>query len=503
MGDEEADELRILLASDLHMGIYERDPIRKHDAKATLEEIFQIANDNNVDMVLLTGNLFHENKPSRMALQSTIEVMRNHCLGDGDIRMQIVSEQGASFHGSYRAANYEDPNYNVQLPVFAIHGDHDDPGGEGGLSALDVLSSANLLNYFGKAANSEKIKLPPLLIRKGARTRVALYGLGHMRDEQLTRALERKEVSIGRPEADGGIEWFNLFALHQNRARSAAAGTQSVKDVLLPGMMDIVIWGHEKECNLAGGMEQLPDAKDVQFSVLQPGAAIATELTENESKPKHVGVLSIRGDNWKLDSHKLTTVRPFLTREVVLQDHEEDRNLHNEEELRELLAEQVVDLLDELADAHEATPMTEHAESCLKFPLVRLKVDYTGYTTTNPQVFGQRFVDRVANPSSMIHFHRKARKKEGKAGGDDKEAREGSRADLGLDDDEDAGPAAQLQELVGDYLGASKKDSLQLLPRNVLDRAIFEKFVGKEEKDAIAKQVDLYLSQTQKVQRAV
>ena len=93
--------------------------------------------------------------------------------------------------------------------------------------------------------------------------------------------------------------------------------------------------------------------------------------------------------------------------------------------------------------------------------------------------------------------------KEGKAGGDDKEAREGSRADLGLDDDEDAGPAAQLQELVGDYLGASKKDSLQLLPRNVLDRAIFEKFVGKEEKDAIAKQVDLYLSQTQKVQRAV
>ena len=61
----------------------------------------------------------------------------------------MVSDQSVNF--PHRAqVNYEDPNYNVQLPCFAIHGDHDDPGGEGGLSALDILSSANLLNYFGK-----------------------------------------------------------------------------------------------------------------------------------------------------------------------------------------------------------------------------------------------------------------------------------------------------------------------------------------------------------------
>jgi len=138
-------------------------------------------------MVLLTGNLFHENKPSRKALTSAIEILRTHCLGEREIGMEIVSEQGATLHG--KSVNYEDPNYNVQLPCFAIHGDHDDPGGEGGLSALDVLSSANLLNYFGKTENTEKISLQPLLIRKGDETRVALYGLGHMRDEQLTKAV--------------------------------------------------------------------------------------------------------------------------------------------------------------------------------------------------------------------------------------------------------------------------------------------------------------------------
>lgn len=25
--------------------------------------------------------------------------------------------------------NYEDPNYNVSIPVFSIHGNHDDPAG--------------------------------------------------------------------------------------------------------------------------------------------------------------------------------------------------------------------------------------------------------------------------------------------------------------------------------------------------------------------------------------
>lgn len=36
------------------------------------------------------------------------------------------------------------------LPVFTIHGNHDDPSGADNLSAVDVLSTCKLLNYFGK-----------------------------------------------------------------------------------------------------------------------------------------------------------------------------------------------------------------------------------------------------------------------------------------------------------------------------------------------------------------
>ena len=29
----------------------------------------------------------------------------------------------------FPVVNYEDPNYNVSIPVFSIHGNHDDPAG--------------------------------------------------------------------------------------------------------------------------------------------------------------------------------------------------------------------------------------------------------------------------------------------------------------------------------------------------------------------------------------
>jgi double-strand break repair protein MRE11 len=34
--------------------------------------------------------------------------------------------------------------------VLTIHGNHDDPAGAENLSAVDILSTCRLLNYFGK-----------------------------------------------------------------------------------------------------------------------------------------------------------------------------------------------------------------------------------------------------------------------------------------------------------------------------------------------------------------
>ena len=83
-------------------------------------------------------------------------------------------------------------------------GNHDDPAGGENLSALDLLATCNLVNYFGKhtlsGGGAGKIKLKPVLMQKG-RTRLALYGLGYIRDARLHQMFSVKgNVEWARPE---------------------------------------------------------------------------------------------------------------------------------------------------------------------------------------------------------------------------------------------------------------------------------------------------------------
>lgn len=272
------DVLKILISSDVHLGYGEKDPIRGDDSYTTFAEVFEIALREQVDMVLLAGDLFHDNKPSRRALHKCMEIMRDHCFGDRQVSIEVVSDQQSNFHDKRGTVNFEDPNFNVQLPVFSIHGNHDDPAGDGGLAALDLLSTANLINYFGRAGNFEKIALAPVLIKKGA-TKLALYGIGHVRDERLARCFERKDVKVARP-VEQRDEWFSLLALHQNRLpRGAGINAKGyIKESQLPSCVDLVVWGHEHECCIGGGMGALAESVEHEFVVLQvcSPAALAT-----------------------------------------------------------------------------------------------------------------------------------------------------------------------------------------------------------------------------------
>jgi double-strand break repair protein MRE11 len=83
------------------------------------------------------------------------------------------------------------------------------------LSALDILSVSNLINYFGKSDNIDDITVYPILMRKGI-TKLAIYGLGNIRDERLFRTFQQKKVKLMRP-VEARDEWFNILVLHQNR----------------------------------------------------------------------------------------------------------------------------------------------------------------------------------------------------------------------------------------------------------------------------------------------
>lgn len=90
----------------------------------------------------------------------------------------------------------------------------------------------------------------------------------------------------------------------------------------------------------------------------------------------------------------LRSVRPFAIKEVVLKDYDGSYNLHDDAGLMQLFEDLVNELLAGLRP-HTARPLSAREEQLQRYPLVRLKIDYTGYSTCNPQRFGQRFIDKA------------------------------------------------------------------------------------------------------------
>ena len=93
--------LRILVATDNHLGYMERDRVRKHDSFITMQEILEVAKEQKVDFILHGGDLFHENKPSRETLHKTIELFRKYCCGDEPVPLVIHSDQKMNFQSKY------------------------------------------------------------------------------------------------------------------------------------------------------------------------------------------------------------------------------------------------------------------------------------------------------------------------------------------------------------------------------------------------------------------
>ncbi|XVE80228.1 hypothetical protein DITRI_Ditri14bG0122900 [Diplodiscus trichospermus] len=469
--EDTSNTLRILVATDCHLGYVEKDEIRRHDSFQSFDEICSIAEEKQVDFLLLGGDLFHENKPSRSTLVKAIEILRRHCLNDQAVQFQVVSDQTVNFPNTFGHVNYEDPHFNVGLPVFSIHGNHDDPAGVDNLSAVDILSACNLVNYFGKmvlgGSGVGQITLYPILIRKGS-TAVALYGLGNIRDERLNRMFQTPHaVQWMRPEPQEGCEvsdWFNILVLHQNRVKMNAKN--AINERFLPRFLDFVVWGHEHEC--------LIDPQEVPgmgFHVTQPGSSVATSLIDGESKPKHVLLLEIKvGNQYRPTKIPLTSVRPFEYTEVVLKDEPDiDPNDQNS----------ILEHLDKVSNLIEKSNRKAVNRSQLKLPLVRVKVDYSGFMTINPQRFGQKYVGKVANPQDILIFSKASKRSQ-------KEAK--------IDDSERLRPEELNQQNI-EALVAENNLKMEILPVNDLDVALHN-FVNKDDKLAFYNCVQYNLEET-------
>ncbi|KAJ5469174.1 Mre11DNA-binding [Penicillium sp. IBT 31633x] len=474
-----AETIRILISTDNHVGYNERDPIRGDDSWKSFHEIMCLAKERDVDMVLLAGDLFHENKPSRKSMYQVMRSIRMNCFGDKPCELEMLSDASENFQGAFNHVNYEDLDMNVAIPIFSIHGNHDDPSGEGHLAALDLLQVSGLLNYYGRTPESDNIQIKPVLLQKG-RTKLALYGMSNVRDERLFRTFRDGKVKFFQPSIQKS-DWFNLMSVHQNH--HAHTETSYLPENFLPDFLDLVVWGHEHECLINPKLN--PETK---FHVMQPGSSVATSLVPGEAVPKQVSILSVTGREFKNEPIRLKSVRPFVMREIVLSEEKGAQKLARKENNRTEVTRLLMSIVDELIEEANAEWLEMQGERDDQdeddtpeppLPLVRLRVETStpeggSYDCENPQRFSNRFVGKVANVNDVVQFYRK-KKTASTSRKDNNSLDEAAISHLSALD------TVKVEQLVREFLSSQ---SLSILPQNSFGDAVAQ-FIDKDDKHAM------------------
>ncbi|KAH6713827.1 Metallo-dependent phosphatase-like protein [Leptodontidium sp. 2 PMI_412] len=469
-----ADTIRILIATDSHVGYEERDPVRKDDSWKSFDEVMRLAKDQDVDMVLLAGDLFHDNKPSRKSIYQVMRSLRQNCLGEKPCELRFLSDANEVFDGAFNIVNYEDPDINVAIPVFSIHGNHDDPTGDGHLCSLDLLQVSGLLNYFGRTPESDQIEVKPVLLQKG-NTKLALYGLSNVRDERLYRTFREGHVKFFSPKVQKK-EWFNLMAVHQNH--HAHTETGYLPERFLPEFLDLVVWGHEHECLI-----DPRENPEMGFHVMQPGSSVATSLVPGEAVSKHVAILSVTGCDFTVEKHRIKSVRPFVHRELVLAEDDRFKRLAKMKDHRSQLTVQLAKVVNELIEEAKEEWLSiqdpNDPPDEIPLPLVRLRVEYSApdggkFDCENPQRFSNRFSDKVANRKDVVQFHRKKTASR-KTNSGEKEMPD-AEVLAAISND-----SVKVGKLVHEFLAAQ---SLKILPQEPFGDAVTQ-FVEKDDKHAM------------------
>lgn len=247
----------------------------------------------------------------------------------------------------------------------------------------------------------------------------------------------------------------------------------------LPSFLDLVVWGHEHECLIEPRYNP-----EMSFHVMQPGSSVATSLMPGEAVPKHVAILSVTGKEFKTETIRLKSVRPFVMKEIVLQENSHMKKIAMKDDNRPEITRYLIGIVDSLIEEArrgwvEAQDHDIEDEEEVPKPLIRLRVEYTApeggrFDCENPQRFSNRFVGKVANVNDVVQFHRKKSSVTRKTKDQPEMPEESVMAQLTLD-------TVKVEKLVREFLTAQ---SLTILPQNTFGDAVSQ-FVDKDDKHAM------------------
>mmetsp|Transcript_3378 Transcript_3378/g.6944 ORF Transcript_3378/g.6944 Transcript_3378/m.6944 type:complete len:477 (+) Transcript_3378:1287-2717(+) len=361
--------MKIVVCTDVHLGFEEKDPIRSIDSYAAFEEVLQRANAMQADLVLVGGDLFHDQSPSTECFNRTLELLSAQVLGQRT-SLEVISES---------RVNWDVPDVSIRLPVMSIHGNHDEPLIETGVSALHLLDSSKLLTYLRHESFEGQLHVRPVVVRKPGGCTVAVYGMGFVKDQILHQMFKEQLVVFHKANAD-----VHILLLHQNRYKGQGQGTPHeycLPEHWIPDFIDIVIWGNEHE--------SMPDSQAfpiMKCRVIQPGSTVPTSLIAAEAKPKHAILIEAGWERTEIITIPLTTPRQFFFTQLELSE------ICRTSDEAEAYIRRLLDSF--LSEAHG-------------LPLIRIKAEVTGFEHVRVSQINSEYSDKVANKKVLATWKRR------------------------------------------------------------------------------------------------
>lgn len=199
-------------------------------------------------------------------------------------------------------------------------------------------------------------------------------------------------------------EYMNILIIHQNRFKGIRPGVpykNCIHTSMLPDFFDLVIWGNEHESS-----DELIEDQVKNFYVYQPGSSVATSMNAAEALPKHAGFFEVyEKKNFRFVPIKLKNQRPLYVKNIELDqllEHKKglknSKRLDLEEDTEEIEKEIVYKLeeeINQLLEEHEAKLATQRSMKVP--PLIRVKVEYTGFDIIRIKQLESKFLGKVAN----------------------------------------------------------------------------------------------------------
>ncbi len=242
--------MRIAVIGDMHLGFDHHGP-RKNDAFINAKEAFDIAISEKVDLIIQTGDVFHERLPKPEVISPAIQLFNSL---QGKIKTPKLVNRVRD--GKEALLTQKIP------PVILIYGNHEKRP-HGYINPLHVLHNAGSVHLLEKDS----------IVVEVGKERIGIHGIS-----SVPELYAKEVVKKWNPKAFPNMK--NLFLVHQNFQELLPHQPPEIMSYSdLPTNMDYHILGHIH-------WAQSDKHPTTNAPVVLPGSTVMTEMKRIESKSK-------------------------------------------------------------------------------------------------------------------------------------------------------------------------------------------------------------------------